>query len=83
MKKILILIPNLNMGGAQKALVSLLNEIDRNKYAITVAVFGGEELIDSIPLDIEVEKWENYYDLLENKYNKSFRKDLFQACAKG
>lgn len=83
MKKILVLIPNLNMGGAQKALISLLNEIDRNKYAITVTIFGDGELIDSIPSGIKVEKWENYYNLLANKYNKSFKKDLIQACVRG
>ena len=82
MKKILILISNLNMGGAQKALISLLNEIDRRKYDITVAVFSGGELIDSIPSDIKIENWENYYSLLTNRYNNSIRKDLIQACIK-
>ncbi len=82
MKKILILISNLNMGGAQKALISLLNEIDRRKYDITVSVFGDGELMESIPPDIKIENWENYYSLLTNKYDNSIRKDVIQACIK-
>lgn len=83
MKKILILISNLKMGGAQKALISLLNEIDRRKYDITVAVFDNGELMDSVPSDIKIENWGNYYSLLTNRYDNSIRKDLIQACIKG
>lgn len=36
MKKILFLIPNLNDGGAEKVLVNLINNLDKNKYDITL-----------------------------------------------
>lgn len=42
MKKILFLIPNLSVGGAEKVLVNLVNNMDKNRFDITVmSLFGG------------------------------------------
>lgn len=42
MLKILFFIPNLSVGGAEKVLVNLVNNIDRNKFDITVqTLFAG------------------------------------------
>ncbi len=42
MKKILFFIPNLSVGGAEKVLVNLVNNMDKTKFDITVQVlFGG------------------------------------------
>ena len=42
MKKILFLIPNLSVGGAEKVLVNLVNNMDRSKFDITVqTLFAG------------------------------------------
>ena len=42
MKKILFLIHDLGQGGAEKVLVNLVNNIDRNKFDVSVtALFGG------------------------------------------
>lgn len=42
MKKILFFIPNLSVGGAEKVLVNLVNNMDRSKFDITVqTLFGG------------------------------------------
>lgn len=42
MKRILFLIPNLSVGGAEKVLVNLVNNMDTSKYDITVmTLFGG------------------------------------------
>ena len=42
MKKILFFIPNLSVGGAEKVLVNLVNNMDRAKFDITVqTLFGG------------------------------------------
>lgn len=42
MKKILFFIPNLSVGGAEKVLVNLVNNMDRTKFDITVQVlFAG------------------------------------------
>lgn len=42
MRKILFMIPNLSVGGAEKVLVNLVNNMDRSKFDITVQVlFAG------------------------------------------
>lgn len=42
MKKVLFFIPNLSVGGAEKVLVNLVNNMDKSKYDITVqTLFGG------------------------------------------
>lgn len=42
MKKILFMIPNLSVGGAEKVLVNLVNNMDRDKFDITVlTLFAG------------------------------------------
>lgn len=42
MKKILFFIPNLSVGGAEKVLVNLVNNMDKNKFDITVqTLFAG------------------------------------------
>ena len=42
MKKILFFIPNLSVGGAEKVLVNLVNNMDRSKFDITVqTLFAG------------------------------------------
>lgn len=42
MKKVLFLIPTLGHGGAEKVLVNLVNNIDKNKYKVTVMVLFNE-----------------------------------------
>ena len=42
MKKVLFFIPNLSVGGAEKVLVNLVNNMDKSKFDITVmTLFGG------------------------------------------
>ena len=42
MKRILFMIPNLSVGGAEKVLVNLVNNMDRNKFEITIlTLFAG------------------------------------------
>lgn len=42
MKKVLFLIPTLGHGGAEKVLVNLVNNMDKNKYKVTVMVLFNE-----------------------------------------
>ncbi len=57
MKSILFVIPTLKVAGAEKSLVSLLNEVDRTKYDITVLLISREgELLEKIPSDVKVEE---------------------------
>ena len=50
-KKVLFLIHDLGQGGAEKVLVSLVNNMDRTKFDITVmSLFGGgvnEQFLDT------------------------------------
>ena len=39
MKKILFVIPTMRMGGAEQSLVSLVNQLDTNKYDIDILLF--------------------------------------------
>lgn len=48
MKKVLFFIPNLMHGGAEKVLVNLVNNLDRNKYDIIVQTIFDEGLIKNI-----------------------------------
>ena len=51
-KKILFFIPNLSVGGAEKVLVNLVNNMDRSKFDITVqTLFAGgvnEQFLSSV-----------------------------------
>ncbi len=55
MKKILFVIPTMRMGGAEQSLVSLLNQLDTNKYDIDVLLFEKKgELLERISNKINI-----------------------------
>lgn len=54
-KNILFIINNLNVGGAEKALVSLLQTFDYNKYNVDLFVFNHEGIFfESIPKQVKI-----------------------------
>lgn len=54
-KKILFIMNNLNCGGAEKALVSLLNEIDFNLYDVDLFLFKKEGIFLSlVPSEVKI-----------------------------
>ncbi|MGE8204576.1 glycosyltransferase [Heyndrickxia sp. NPDC080065] len=56
MKKIVIVTRRMVMGGIEKALISMLNSIPKDKYDVTVLVMGmGGELENEIPDHVKVE----------------------------
>ena len=64
MKKVLFVLKDMNVGGVEKALLSLLNEMDRQEYKITVLLLqnrGG--FLNEIPEDVEVKVLERYQDI--------------------
>ncbi|TJX13959.1 glycosyltransferase [Tissierella creatinini] len=65
-KNILFMIPTLECGGAEKALVSLVNNLDFNKYSITVQTIINTGLYIS-----ELDKRINYKSIIKMK-NKLF-----------
>ena len=61
-KKILFVMNNLNCGGAEKALISLLETIDYSKYDIDLLLFKQEGIfISKIPKEVNLlPEMENY-----------------------
>ncbi|WP_343008875.1 glycosyltransferase [Clostridium celatum] len=77
MKKILFMCINMNIGGTEKALLTMLNEIDSSKYDITLLMleeYGG--FLNEIPKFVKVK----YVDLY--KEIKEFVKEPPQLVAK-
>lgn len=66
MKKILFMCINMNVGGTEKALLNLLENIDKDKHEITLFMlekYGG--FLDEIPKEIQVEYLDNYKEMKE------------------
>ena len=83
MKRLLVLMPNLRMGGAQRSLLSMLNELDKTKIAVTLVLFNREgELIKNVPSTIELQFWDNYYECFQNRFDKNAKIDLIKAVGK-
>lgn len=61
-KKILFVINNMNIGGSEKALVSLLNEFDYSKFEVDLQLFKQEGLfLQEVPNEVNILKVpENY-----------------------
>ena len=77
MKKILFMCINMNIGGTEKALLTMLNEMDRSKYEITLFMleeYGG--FLNQIPDGIKVMYLKEYKTL------KKFINDPPQLVAK-
>ena len=77
MKKILFMCINMNIGGTEKALLNMVNQIDNNKYEITLVMlekYGG--FLRQIPSFIKV------LYINEYKYMEPFIKEPPQLLAK-
>ena len=61
MKKLLFMCINMNMGGTEKALLTMLNEIDTSKYDVTLFMleeYG--QFLSEIPSFVKVEYFNKY-----------------------
>lgn len=77
MKKILFMCINMNVGGTEKALLNMLNEIDSNEYDVTLFMleeYGG--FLGQIPSFVKVKYFNNYNNI------KPFIKEPPQLLAK-
>ena len=82
MKKILFLIESLHLGGAEKSLISLLNNLDLDKYEIEILQYKkGGEFEKFIPAEIKLSSIDYKPSLLERikfrifkflNYNKKY-----------
>ena len=77
MKKLLFMCINMNIGGTEKALITMLNEIDSSKYDVTVLMleeYG--DFLNLVPDFVKVKYFSKYEEL------KSFLKEPPQLLAK-
>lgn len=83
MKKLVVLMPNLKMGGAQRSLLYMLTELDKSKIDVVLILFDKEgELISELPDGIKTLYFENYYDYFLKKYNDSFLLNILISILK-
>ncbi|MFD0829834.1 glycosyltransferase [Neobacillus sp. M.A.Huq-85] len=65
-KKIIFMVINMNVGGTEKALLNMINEIPKESYDITILMlekYGG--FLNSIPDHVHVEYLNNYKSMKE------------------
>ena len=61
-KKILFIIDSLNIGGAEKSLVTLLNVMDYAKYKVDLLMFSrGGEFEKLVPKEVNILEVPNYF----------------------
>lgn len=69
MKKVLFVLKDMNVGGVEKSLISLLNEMDLKKYKVTVLLLKNQGgFLDVIPNEVEVKVLEKY-EMIESWLN--------------
>src|SRR5690554_5416184 len=79
-KKLLFVIPNLGVGGAEKALVSLLNELDDQQYELDLFLFSHSGIfLQSLPHKVNLLKEDEYFKI----FSKSFLTSILQFARKG
>ena len=72
-KKILFMIINMNIGGTEKALLNMVEEIDNNEYDVTIMMlekYGG--FLKDIPKWVNIKYFENYNDIKEGDIIETF-----------
>lgn len=61
MKKVLFVLKDMNVGGVEKSLISLLNEMDFKEYKVTVLLLKNQGgFLNAIPKEVEVKVLEKY-----------------------
>lgn len=72
-KDILFVLNSLNIGGAEKSLVTILNMFDYDKYNVDLFLFGVEgELLDQIPKKVNILPQDDDYKYFVKNRRKAF-----------
>ena len=82
-KTILFMIINMNVGGTEKALLTMFSEIDKEKYDVTLLMleeFGG--FLDDIPEWVNI-KYVNYYSDIKSVLNKPLHTTALEQVKSG
>ncbi len=83
MKKIIFVIESMNIGGTEKALISMLSEFPQNKYEVTVLLlenYGG--FLDYIPSWVKVKILNKYTESIESLTQPPKKIILDEFCNK-
>ncbi|MGG4489218.1 glycosyltransferase [Metabacillus idriensis] len=76
-KKILFIMPNLNCGGAEKALISLLETLDFSIYDVDLYLFKHEGLFfNKIPKEVNILPEQNGFYLFDMPFKKAIKKSF-------
>lgn len=63
-KKILFMVINMNVGGTEKALLTMLSEIDKERYDVTLLMLEKEgDFLDDIPNWVNIKYLEGYKEI--------------------
>ena len=82
MKKIIFVIESMNIGGTEKALLSMISEIPKNKYDMTILLLENRgEFLDHIPKHIKIKCLDEYM-ILEKYIRKSAKELLIEEIKK-
>lgn len=66
-KKVLFMVINMNVGGTEKALLTMLSEIDKEKYDVTVLMLEKDgDFLDEIPDWVNIKYLDGYEKLKDN-----------------
>ena len=64
MKKVLFMLPSMELGGTEKSLLNLLDTLSENKYEITILLMQKKgRLLNQIPSWVTVREVPNYYEI--------------------
>lgn len=80
MKKILIILPSLAVGGMEKVLINLVNELDENKYDITIkTIYDCFQLVDNLNNNL---KYSSFYTSSKNNKINFIKSRLYTFLLK-
>ncbi|HCN11491.1 MAG TPA: glycosyltransferase [Chryseobacterium sp.] len=73
-QKLLFVINNLNVGGSEKALISLLNELDYTKFEVDLQLFKKEGLfLNDLPAEVNLLPVPKSYRYFDGSFKKALR----------
>jgi len=76
-KNIIFIINNLNCGGAEKALVSLLKTIDYSRYNVDLYLFKKEgQFLKQVPKEVEILASPGYYKYFDMSFKRAVLDNL-------
>ncbi|GAV26216.1 glycosyl transferase [Carboxydothermus islandicus] len=80
MKKILFILSNLNLGGAERVTLNLIRNLDKSKYEITLFIIENKgQLWDEIPENVKLVVGSNKFKRIRYSIFKIFKKLYMEA----